>query len=371
MDFLITPERQRQIEQDNQRVLHKVLAPIRFFEFLMMCGFFVVASLYVSFMHHAGWVFNVGSRSQHAMYEQAAMLYEHPLKEILDVDFRYRSKAEQTGDATLAWFRPDHNPLAVTTGMEDTTGRFPFVTHAVAQSDPSQALPIDFCKLANKEARFDYSDPGYSERPETLSARKMARMQTAYEVAAFNIAALRSVITHLQLHQSIRGLTDPTADPVSKHHRPLENSYCNADGADPEQYSSAAIAAYRQQTYRVKLNDAPVVRFEVQYIRYLHIRNNAIATPDLYVVGMCLPEHCSDDDMQLQFGRYDAILRDTPTLTSGQEQAEKALLNTSSMSFWHKVAAENGVFDYEAISSAHDRTQDQLAVIIGRYIDHL
>lgn len=44
-------------------------------------------------------------------------------------------------------------------------------------------------------------------------------------------------------------------------YKPLENSFCNAEGADPSFYTPGQIAAFKAPTYAIHLDDAPHVAF--------------------------------------------------------------------------------------------------------------
>lgn len=371
-----------QIRADNDRVLHFATSPLRFiYQLLMGLGIVGMAISYL-FISQVGWVVDMGLRSQRARDEQAqaiaASLGDNRKGVDVTVDFSDRaSNWDEANYSGQPWHGQDHfwvteqdyvtKAQEVTGGEPNPESKFstldPFRLTGHRVNTPLRGFP--FCHTGHPEEYETKLGP-WAERPDTILDRKSARMHRDFETAAIMIAALRSALAHLKAGQSLASEYGPASD------KPLENSYCNADGADPAILSPDQIAAYRASTWSIHFFYAPMVTFRYAYFGGSEA---SIEEPDdpvvhrqaqwedqgMKIVGM------GTDDKDLIYGTtlYSDLFADNPPLSEGQLEAERDLLQTESMDFWLKAAKENGIADTASLYAENLAARRDLATIFG------
>jgi len=376
-----------QIRADNDRVLHFAMSPLRFiYEIMAAMGLVGMAICYV-FISQVGWVVDLGLRSQHARNEQVQALatslggdYNSARKNI-DITVSFADRASDWDAKNYPgqpWHGQDHFWITeedyVTKGQEapgvwtDPESQYkaldPFQLTAEHAFTPLRGFP--FCHVGHP-GMYETKLGIWSERPDTILDRKSARMHRDFETGAIMIAALRSALAHLKAGQSLTSEYGPASG------KPLENSYCNADGADPSILSPAQLAAYRATTWWIHLFYAPTVTFRYVYFPTGELDIEDPSDPNLArqrqwvdqggmkIIGM------GDDEKDLVYGTtlYADLFADDPPLSDGQLKAEKELLATESMNFWLQAARENGITDTAPLYAENLAARRDLAAIFG------
>jgi len=375
------------MERENIEATHLLMTPIRMIAgFFKVCAF-ILGLFYLLFLNQVGWITDLGPRSERARMAAIEDIHlddGYPFADI-DIDFRNRAslyEAEHLGD--IPWEARDHfwvktRRVYITQDEEDrvhTITSFAIVMDA-GRGTPDRGIP--FCHMG-LPGIFDTSLGSWGDRgePELMLDRKSARMRRDYETAAIMVSALRGTLAHLKLHQTTAGMYGPDATD-----KPLANSFCNAEGADPEVYTPGEIAAFKSATYTIHLDHAPIVRF-----RYVGFPVYFPSDPDDPVVaksqrreegfmkltGMCdlgddtsLVNVCSGPDDALMYSTsYVAdIFAQNPPLNERQMHAEEAILKTATVQFWEDAARQNGVTNLHAVDQAHDRAEKALAAVLG------
>lgn len=384
------------IEEENASALHMLLTPVRIAVGLLKTGVFIVGSVLLIGCNFAGWLLDIGPRSEHSRQVHIAAIEEkmrHYDGDAIDaqsrdnwfayqVDFRHQPDIEQPKflttektenyiyrDSTL---HPDQDTWSSNTlykAFDSTTLNNP--------TEESQGIP--YCVPASPI--FDTSLGTWDQRGDSALDRKAARMRRDYEIAAVMTAALRSAIIHLKLHRSVKSIYGP--ETMYAQNRSIAASYCNALGGMHEsQYGAAGAAAYRTMSKQVVLPDAPVIRIqEVQNVpgttgtglldflakpATIDRTEGHGTVPDsgMEITGICLADFCSNG---LDFGTTykDDLFAQDPPLTEQQMAAERSIFAMTTQQFWAKEAAENGVLDLAAVEYVRSNAWHDLLPVVG------
>lgn len=368
-----------EIEADNAWTIHFAMAPFRLLYQLLAA--FGLAGMIICwfFIKHTGWIVDVGPRSEWARQEvvdqMSASISEgyNETRKMIDITVEFGSRAgtpyTYEGGFKESWRQPDHfwvtkrtdyvADVSYATGMtqpETYHTLSPFVLREHRAS--TQLLGFPYCQTGHSRI-FQTALSSWSDRedPNNLIDRKSGRMRRDYETAAIMVSALRSALAHLKARQSLESEYGPGS------RKPLENSYCNADGADRTVLSPAQIEAYRAATYDIHMEDAPDVTFRYMYFGD---QNSQWNEAGMRIVGMCLDNgHDCDNDTGLM--PYTTLWADLwakdPPLSPTQLRAEKALLKTATWEFWEKEAHENGISETGSLSGEFQAAQRDLAAI--------
>jgi hypothetical protein len=373
-----------EIEADNGRTLHFAMIPLRLlYQILaglglvgMMTGWFVI--------RHTGWIVDLGPRSERARQEVVDQLSKsldgdfNTGQKMVDVTVSFVDRAGGTytyeGDSPEAWKQKDHfwvtnraaylDDSAYFSG-EDQVERYRTLLAFIltAHRERMPLLGFSYCHTGNPGI-FDTKLGKWGERedPEYLVARKSGRMRRDYETAAIMVAALRSALAHLKAGQTLASVYGPAAG------KPLENSYCNADGADPAVLSPAPTTAYRAATYDIHLYDAPQVTFRYVWFGFTELDsvkrwNEAGAR----IIGMCIDGHTCEHDEGLtpHTTLYGDLFAAEPPLSPAQLAAERELLRTVTLDFWIEEAKKNGITDTAPLVDEFQAALRDLATTFG------
>jgi hypothetical protein len=371
----------KEIEAENARTLHVAMTPFRLV--YQLFTIFGLAGMIICwfFINHIGWIVDVGPRSEWARQEVVDQLSKsisggyNETRKMIDITVEFGSRSGGTysyeGGFKDPWRQPDHfwvtrrtdyvADISYATGMdqpETSPTLLPFVLREHRAS--TQLLGFPYCHTGHPAIFATKPGPwGNNEDPHYLLDRKSGRMRRDFETAAIEVAALRSALAHLKAGQTL----DSEYGPASG--KPLEDSYCNADGADPIVLSTAQIDAYRAATYDIHLDDAPDVTF-----RYMYFGDEASQWNEagMRIVGMCLDNgHDCDNDAGLM--PYTTLYADLwakdPPLSPTQLRAEQALLKTATWDFWKAEARANGINDTAPLTAEFEAAQRDLAAIFG------
>lgn len=357
-----------QIRPENERTLHFALTPFRILQDVALGVLFVVMLIGWIFVSQIGWIVDLGPRSERArdaMVDQVGRNISAPGEglSVLDLTVNFTDRAYWDQDRSSEWAEPDFFWADWQKNYEDAgLGLDPPAIDSFQIQQGRQSLDIDdhgiqFCHVGHpglySTALGSWSDRG---DPGFVLGRKSARMRRDFETAAIMISALRSALAHLKAGQTLASEYGPASG------LPLEDSYCNADGADPALLTPAQLAAYRSATYQIHLEEAPEVTFRLIYYGADNI------TPwredGTEIVGMC--DGCDpDNDLMYSTTLYADLFDKEPPLSDAQERAEKELLKTANMAFWLQEARENGITDTAPLAAENLRARQDLAAIFG------
>ena len=372
-----------EINAENARTLHFALTPVRLLYRLLAVFGLVGMAIAWFFIRHTGWIVDLGPRSEWARQEIVDQLsrnlgandYSSPKMIDITVEFGDRAGGTYTweGGYKEAWRQPDHfwvtqradyvADISYATGMDQPeTYRTlsPFILRESRAS--TQLLGFPYCHTGHPGI-FETKLGPWSDREVAnhLIDLKSGRMRRDYETAAIMVAALRSALAHLKAGQNL----DSEYGPASG--KPLENSYCNADGADPAVLSPVQIEAYRAATYAIDLTDAPDVTF-----RYMYLTDGSNWNEEgMRIVGMCLDNghDCNNDAGLMPYVTlYGDLWAKEPPLSSTQMRAERALLKTARWEFWAKEAQTNGISETASLAGEFQAAQRDLMAIFGEAI---
>jgi hypothetical protein len=382
------------IASKNQGTLYFLLTPFRLLaQFLMVIGVVGLAIMCL-FVNQFGWLVDLGSRSERARDEivrdignEMSAGHTHVIE--TEVDFGKRSPVglptEHGEPGSIPYHSPDHfwvaNPgdyLAIKSyeSPEDAPdysndyrlkGVAPFVT--TEQRGDVTFRAFTYCHIGTP-GLFDTKLHSWSERgdPKTMLNRKSARLNRAFETAAVMTGALRSALAHMKAGQTLASEYGP-----SNNDLPLENSYCNADGANPKLLRPASLAAYRRASLGITIPDAPQVRF-----RYIYVSSGGSDDdPDLArmrqwdtggmrLIGMCRTASlCKEEDLMPWTSWAGDIWASNPPLSVEQENAEFVMLRTATWDYWQAAAKANGLKPTPELENELKSAQHDLDVIFG------
>ncbi len=326
------------IERENAETLHFIMTPIRMLMNFIKLAFMVVVLVMLLLVNEAGWLVNLGSRSQRARNARQnrleAQIDPSPGRHwsVFDVDFRIQpNPVANIGRENRFW--DDDRPLYKAQMEEDENWDTKAFTTTWIRwgGNPGEGIP--YCTMlmhSDRVADFYDATPGsWSTRSDDALDRKSARMQRDYEIAAMMMASLRSTLAQMKLHRPLSEVFD--------HH-----AYCDADAAirsDPKdpRYGRKGLLAYVNVLLNIDLNHAPVVRF-----RYVGIDPDSADIDTAHSInltevwGMCLPDSCTGG-----LGRgttyFDDIFADQAPLTDEQMQAETAIMAMTTKEFWEQA----------------------------------
>lgn len=374
---------QQAIEAENARILYFAMTPLRLLRDIMAVvglGGMIVGFIFINTF---GWTVDLGDRSERAREAVVTDLsndiyadgYAH--RQWIDIAVNFVNRAggpySDEGDPQPSWQSPDHFWVTIRSQYMDDPGYFieekgagwehyatlsPFVLTTSKADMPLYGFP--YCHLG-EAAIFDTSPGSWSDRgdPKYLVDRKSGRIRRDYETAAIMVSALRSALAHLKAGQSLASEYGPASG------KPLQNSYCNADGADPTVLSPAQMAAYRAATYQIHLNDAPSVRF-----RYVYAFEDESRWDEsgMRIVGMCTTDdtwYCLGDESGLMpsVTYVGDLLDKDPPLSPTQMDAERVLLETATWGFWVREARENGITQIAPLKTEFAAAQQDLRAI--------
>jgi hypothetical protein len=377
------------IRAENDQAIHFATTPIRvLYRVLALLGLLGLATCYF-FISQTGWIVDVGPRSERARIDQINSLgasligdYNSSRKMVdVTVNFAYRARGgDEQSYPGQPWHGQDHFWVTeedyVTKGQgipgvsTDPESKYrtlnPFQLSDERAITPLRGFP--FCHVGHS-GMYETALGPWSERPDTILDRKSARMHRDFETAAIMVAALRSALAHLKAGQDLRSEYGPASG------KPLENSYCNADGADPTVLSPAQLAAYRAATWTIALHYAPSVTFRYVYFPTSEAsieesedpavqRAEQWADQGMKIVGMC--DYC-DRDTALKYGTtlYADLFANDPPLSDVQIRTERELLKTASMDWWLMQARMNGVTETSPLYAENLAARRDLATIFG------
>lgn len=258
------------MNRENAEALHLMLLPFRLMvQFWQLLGFIAMCILAI-FRAQAGWIVDYGPRSEQARQAVVDQIRDRAHSSWTDITIDFRKRAswydQQHEWATEPWEARDHfwvrtrsDYYAADTGPDEVHTVTPFVIDRDEwEGVPDRGIPychVGFARL------YDTSLGSLGDRaePSLMLDRKSTRMRRDYETAAIMVAALRSTLAHLKAHQSVAGIYGPDATD-----KPLENSFCNGEGADPSFYTPGQIAAFKAATYAIHLDDMQRKFFEAE-----------------------------------------------------------------------------------------------------------
>lgn len=355
-------DRMDRIERANAEVLHFLTTPIRWLMAGLKGAAFVAGLILLLFVNQAGWLVNIGSRSQRArdarqlrLESQLAPSPGGPWS-VFDVDFRMQPDPTDHLDRENR-FWDDSRPLYMAQREDDVnwkTKAFTTRWNVGYGGNPGEGIP--YCTVLmhpGRAATFYDATPGtWDTRAQDALDRKSARMQRDYEIAAMMTASLRSTLAHMKLHRPLSEVFD--------HH-----AYCDADSAmrsDPKdpRYGMKGLIAYITVLMNIDLHHAPVVRF-----RWVGLDPNNADTDVVHSInqtqvwGMCLPTACAGGLGRGTTYTADLFAAQAP-LTDEQMLAENAILAMTTEEFWEQAAKENGITDIATIEEAHQRALQDL-----------
>jgi len=258
-----------QMNRENAEALHLMLLPFRLMvQFWQLLGFIAMCILAI-FRAQAGWIVDYGPCSELARQEIVEHIRDRAYTRWIDITIDFSKRAswyDQEQNPTDPWIARDHFRVRTLSDYyaDDEADEVRTVTPFVIDRDEWEGVPdrgIPYCHMGYARL-YDTSLGSWGDRaePSLMLDRKSARMRRDYETAAIMVAALRSTLAHLKAHQSVAGIYGPDATD-----KPLENSFCNAEGADPAFYTPGQIAAFKAATYVIHLDDAPHVAFRYTY----------------------------------------------------------------------------------------------------------
>src|ERR1035441_361499 len=207
-----------QVEKDNAEVLHFIETPFRWLMNAIKLVFMVVVLVIFVLVNQAGWVVDLGDRSQRARDARQdrleAQLAPSPGGNwsVFDVDFRTQPDPTSQLDRENR-FWDDERPLYEAQEEEDVNWRTKAFTTTWLfgwGGNPGEGIP--YCTVLmhpDRVADFYDATPGsWSTRGDDALDRKSARMQRDYEIAAMMTASLRSTLAHVKLHRPLSEVFD-------------------------------------------------------------------------------------------------------------------------------------------------------------------
>jgi hypothetical protein len=394
MGFLKTDA---EIRLENDRALHFALTPFRFLYTLWMVLGLVGMAITWGCICWFGWIVDVGPRSERARKAATAEIvanFTHdwggPGYQVVTLKFDFSQRPSWSSIRgeykDEPWNSPDHfwvtdpSPYSDPSGDEEAKYQtiLPFTVTEEHGTMPNHGIP--YCQLGHA-GLFDTGLGTWAERadPMFLLNRKSGRMRRDFETVAMMTAALRSALAHLKAGQTLASEGGPLQTLG-------EDSFCNAEGVVPGVLTPEQVAAYRAETYKVRLPDALAIR--VRYV-YFGIDQAQIDEPDdprvkreyqwrdggAQITGMCLADlPCdpngdgNDDALNYRTTYWDDLFRQEPPLGPGQEAAEQAMLRTATMDFWLQEARANGITNVKPLAAMHAEAERNLrAVLTGVY----
>ncbi len=370
-----------QIRDENTSTLYFLLTPFRILQHFLYALGVIGLAIGLIFINQVGWIVDLGDRSERARQDQVnsigdSLTHDSDGRPMLDITVNFTDRASDWDAKNYPgqpWHGQDHFWITEGDSYDIKGSEAPdesrFEPESHYRTLDSFQLTYDratavlrgfpFCHVGHSEM-YETKLGSWSERNETILDRKSARMHRDFETAAIMVAALRSALAHLKAGQTLASEYGPASG------KPLENSYCNADGADPIVLSPTQLAAYRAATYGVHLDDAPTVIF-----RYIAFGGTEATVQDgrwldhgMMISGMC--ENCHPDtDLMWGTTLYADLFAENPPLNDIQLQAERDLLHTATWDFWVEEARANDITDIVPLKAEFEAAQRDLTAIFG------